>query len=78
MDNGKGRKIGGRTQVGADGRPLTPEEAHGPRWTSRFSAWVGDHRGAIVATGAVIVVVGAVALAPVTGGASLGALAVVP
>lgn len=37
-----------------------------------------EHKGAIVATGVVVVVVGAVALAPVTGGASLGALAFAP
>jgi hypothetical protein len=71
VDNGKGRKNGGRTQVGADGRPLTEEEAHGPRWTKRY-------RGAIAVGVAAAIVVGAIAAAPVTGGASLGALVLVP
>jgi hypothetical protein len=44
----------------------------------RIKAFWGEHKRAIVVTGAVIVVVGAVALAPVTGGASLVGLAAVP
>ncbi len=78
VDNGKGRKNGGRTQVGADGRPLTPEEAHGPRWTKRVGSWVSDHKGAIAVGVGAAIVVGAVAAAAVTGGASLGALVLVP
>jgi RHS repeat-associated protein len=58
-------------------RSLTPEERAGAD-IHQFSAWVSDHKGTLLTAGAVIIVVGAVALAPATGGASLGALAVVP
>jgi RHS repeat-associated protein len=58
-------------------RAVTPEESARAD-THRFSGFVSDHKGALLTTGAAILVVGAFALAPVTGGASLGALALAP
>jgi len=66
--------VGGKRQPP---RNLTPDE-RARADTHRFSAWVSDNKGAILATVAVVVVVGSVALAPATGGASLAGLAFAP
>ena len=58
-------------------RNLTPEESTRAD-THRMSAWVSDHKGAILATTATIIAAGAIAAAPFTGGASLGVLAFAP
>jgi hypothetical protein len=82
IDNGNGT----RTRVDAQGNPVSDEEAH-PRPAeptpekdadassnafSRVGEWIGNHKGEI-AVGAVVV--GAILLAPETGGASLAVAA---
>jgi hypothetical protein len=75
VDNGRGRRNGGRSRYGADGTPIPDGQQHRMGLGSRLGALIHDHpiaAGAIIVGGAAIYVGAVIA----TGGAAAPAIAV--